>query len=171
MKDERLPRRSPEAVKEFLVANGWKLNRMYAVYEHGPLSVQEVLTRSQPREVERVARALAIGLGELREADLASDGVLSMRQSVLLEFHGNYNRDGCWSRTVGPFGCTAKVLEQTSGGVLYIRYYDKAKEMRGEGSGRTSRSLKHKDKARAIETAQQKVEELRSEGGRRGAVG
>ncbi len=161
MLHERLPRRSPAAVKEFLERTGWVLNRTYAVYEQGPLSIQEVMTRSQPQEVEHYARALAVGLGELRKARGVKDGVLSMRESVLDEFEGTYKHDGCWSRTFGPWGCTVKILEQVPGGVLYIRY----------GTRRTSRSLKHKDKARAITTAQERVEELRGKDERRGAAG
>jgi len=171
MKHERLPRRSPEAVKEFLEANGWILNRTYALYEQGPLSIQEVSCRSQPADVESYARALAVGLGEVREARAAEDGVFAMRDEMLREFGGNYNHHGHWSRAIGPFGCTVKVLEQTTGGVLYIRYYDKERERVGDGTGRVTRSLRHKDKASAIVTAQEKVEELQGEAGRRGAVG
>lgn len=144
-------RGSPEAVKQLLEECGWKLSKTYSVYQHGPLTIQEVSTRSQPRLVAHYARALADGLEGMESAKSDAHALSAMRDSILVEFDGRYDRHGRWSRSFGPFGNIVGITEQTPLGVLYIRHRS------------TMESLRHKDKARAIEQAEAKLAELQRE--------
>ena len=134
------------------------------MYHHGPLSILEVDTRSKPLEVIKYATALASGFGKVREVEAAAAELTLEQNGELEEYGGEIDAHGRWSRKLGPWGCTVKIYENRPGGMLYLHYYNLAETK----SGQVRRSLKHRDKAKAIENARAKVEEFQAEKARRG---
>lgn len=60
-----------------------------------------------------------------------------------------------WSKSVGPIGCRLRLYEETRGGNIYYEMRDPLLKW-----GVRSRSLKHKDKTRAVAWAEQQVAAL-----------